>query len=197
MEHDRWLPVDAARLAAAQAGDMEAFTEVFEPLRRRLHALACRLAGIDAAGDIVMETYLKAWRTLPALRDPDALPGWLCRIARRTALDHLRQRQRRARHELALGDDLPLAMLDDPLAEPPGAEADRGPARATVRAALARLSDKHRTVLLLRFADELSCEEIAAGLGIRLGTVLSRLHYARRQLRNLLERAVGEGSIDV
>jgi len=197
MEQGRWLPVDAARLAAAQAGDMDAFTQVFEPLRRRLHALACRLVGVDAAGDIVMETYLKAWRTLPTLRDPDALPGWLCRIARRTALDHLRQRQRRSKRELALGDALPLAMLDDPLAEPPGSEADRGQVRDTVRAALARLSEKHRVVLLLRVVDELSCEEIASGLGLRLGTVLSRLYYARRRLRILLEPAVGDGSIDV
>ena len=83
------------QLERARQGDVNAFANVFENHRPTVYAIACRLAGPDDADDIVMETYLKAWRALPRFHRRAALKTWLYRIAHNCAMDFIRARSRR------------------------------------------------------------------------------------------------------
>ncbi len=185
-----------ALLAAARAGDMDAFAALFEPLRPMIFAVAVRLVGPDDADDVVMETFLKAWRALPGFAGRASLKTWLLRIARNAALDLLRSRSRRGVYEQSLDEAAPEdgvrfeETVPDPRAAPPDLEAMRKDLGIALERALAELDPSHRTVFLLREVDGLSYKEIAEAVGVRLGTVMSRLFYARRALRRSL-RAQG------
>ena len=186
------------QLRKARQGDIEAFAALFEPLRGKIHAVACRLVGPDEADDVVMDTYLKAWEALPRFGGRSTLSTWLCRIAHNKAMDRLRRRQREAGREVS-GEaaDVTLAVTGDP--GQPGADEEvvRGERRALVTEAVDRLGEPHRSVLLMRYADDLSYAEIAAASGVSIGTVMSRLFGAKRKLRVMLQTLteVPEGRI--
>ncbi len=157
-----------------QAGDDDAFTEIVRRYHDRLGYYVRRLLGeAGRADDVLQDVWLAVFRKLPRLRSPGALSVWLYRIARNAALAELRG----ARNWSVLTDD-PAAP------EPDEQEAEFAPADATrIHAALGRLRPEHREVLVLRFLAELSYEDIADVVGRPLGTVRSRLHYAKRELR--------------
>jgi len=176
-------------LHRAKAGDMDAFAELFEPLRPKIYAVACRLTGPDEADDVVMDTFLKAWEVLPGFRGGSSLSTWLCKIARNKALDALRKRSTRSRHfvpdenvksEIAYQVDLQQSA--------PDREIVRKERRSEVMQAVMQLPEAHRTVLLLRYVDGLSYLEIAATTGVAIGTVMSRLFHGKRKLRTFMSR---------
>lgn len=171
-------PLDRAR-----AGDTAAFAEVFERLRPRVFAIATRLVGPAEAEDVVMDTFLKVWQALPQLRRPVVLDWWVCRIAHNCAVDRLRSRQSWAGRK---DPSVEVAELPDRQTARPDSIAAADDDAVRVAAALQELSPEHRTTLLLRCADGLSYAEIAAATGVSIGTVMSRLFYARRRLRQLL-----------
>lgn len=169
---------------------MEAFATVFEQHRPLMHSVAYRLVGGSDCDDVVMDSFLKAWRSLPGMRNLDAVRTWLCRMVRNTALDLLRKRRREQGH---LVEDAPdedgngiLDRVADESAPTGGQEGERNELVGVLQQALDGLSDEHRAVILLREADGLSYKEIAAATGTSIGTVMSRLFYAKRKLRNLL-----------
>jgi len=189
---DQRPTTDKTRLVRAQSGDMEAFAELFEPLRPLIYTVAYRLVGANDADDVVMETFLKAWDALPRFKGRSSLATWLCRIARNCSYDVLRAKQRRAGRAEALDDDAgegrPLREeLADPSAPNPENEADRRELGRLLDEAIAALDEPHRTTFLLREVDGLRYSEIAAATGVRIGTVMSRLFYARRKLQKYLE----------
>lgn len=174
-----------AQLARAQAGDMEAFADVFEAYRPVVFRVALRLVGEADAEDVVMETFLKAWKALPRFRGNSGLQTWLFRICNNCAYDVLRARGRRGRHEVCPRADAngeTPEPVDVTAATPAEQAADRDLA-AAVRAGLAALPPDHARVLLLRYADGLSYRETAAAVGVSVGTVMSRLFYARKKLQ--------------
>ena len=175
-------------LRQARDGDMEAFAALFEPLRAKLFAVACRLVGPSDADDVVMEAFLKAWRALPRFGGRATLSTWLCRIVHNQAMDMLRQRQRRAGRELR-GEDTEavLTVTEDPAQPTAAAQAMRGETADIVREAVDELPDPHRSALMMRYADDLSYAEIAAASGVSIGTVMSRLFNAKRKLRQALD----------
>lgn len=169
---------------------MEAFATVFEQHRPLMHSVAYRLVGGGDCDDVVMDSFLKAWRSLPSIRNLDAVRTWLCRMVRNTALDLLRKRRREQCH---LVEDAPdengngiLDRIADEAAPTGGQDGERNELVAVLQQVLGGLSDEHRAVILLREADGLSYKEIAATTGTSIGTVMSRLFYAKRKLRNLL-----------
>ncbi len=172
----------------AKRGDMEAFTRLFEPLRPRVFAVACRLVGPTDAEDVVMDTYLRAWKALPAFRGGSTLKTWLMRIARNRALDMIRARHEGARESLS-AEDAPADVrnLSDPTQPLPGEDLAGREMAGVLDAALGRLDPVHRTTVLLRYADDLSYAEIAAATGVHIGTVMSRLFNGKRKLRALVE----------
>ena len=176
-------------LERAKRGDVDAFAEVFESLRPIVFSIACRLVGTNEAEDVVMDTYLKAWKALPRFRQGSSLKTWLYRICHNCAMDYLRARKRRA--EARPADDADPdgigieRIADGTQRSPADTLSDRELGQRLDRA-LARLSPEHRTSLELRFTDELSYAEIAAATGVSIGTVMSRLFNAKRKLKNIL-----------
>jgi RNA polymerase sigma-70 factor (ECF subfamily) len=159
------------------AGDEAAFVEIVERYHERLRHYVRRLP-VDSSkvDDVLQEVWLTVFRGLPRLRQPGALAAWLFRIARNAALaEHRRDRA--------------LAGLEpEPAA---AAAADNEPDFtpqdvAWMRACLEGLSPLHREVLVLRFFEGLSYEDIADVVGSPLGTVRSRIHNAKRALRQAM-----------
>jgi RNA polymerase sigma-70 factor (ECF subfamily) len=180
----------------AADGDRGAFAELVERTHRTVWRVALRVVRTEAdAEDAVQEAYARAWKELAGLRDRKAVLAWICRVARNVATDRLRERARRPAVSLdaAVGEGMD-ALVDLVASEDPGvdeqiADAETG---AAVRAALAGLKEKHRTVLALREIDGMSYEAIGEALGCSVGTVESRLHRARRALARRLRRLARE-----
>ena len=179
-----------ALLRRAQGGDMDAFAELFEPLRPMVHAVASRLVGDGEAEDVVMETFLKAWQSIPRFGRRSSLKTWLYRITHNCAVDLLRARARHRARTVAPDEreaSDTLERIADPAAVAPDEGAERSDLAAAVADALGQLGDAHRATLQLRFVDGLGYAEIAAATGASIGTVMSRIFYGRRKLRRLLE----------
>lgn len=175
-------------LDQAKSGDLEAFTRLFEPLRGNVFAVACRFVGPQDAEDVVMDTYLKAWRALPGFRGGSSLKTWMIHIARNTCLDRIRRVQADRTSPMA-GDDTeqPARELSDPTLSTPDETVRSREMADVLHAALDRLDEVHRIPLLLRYVDDLSYAEIAAATGAHIGTVMSRLFNGKRKLRAIVE----------
>jgi RNA polymerase sigma-70 factor (ECF subfamily) len=158
----------------ARRGEHDAFTDLIDARLARLDA-AARLILRDGelARDAVQEALIRAWRDLPGLRDPDRFDAWLQRLLANACLDLVRRRKRRV-IEVALSPiDAPSTVdIATDLAD-----------RQLVDQALAGLSPGHRAVVALHYLLGLPLPEVAAALGIPLGTAKSRLHYALGAMR--------------
>ncbi len=176
-------PDELARAAAK--GDIDAFETLLGLYQNKVYGLALRMCGSEEdAWDVAQEAFLAAWRALPGFRGESGFSTWLYRLTANAAIDCLR-REKKRRGELSIeGGELPLSLPD--VGPSPQEAAEGGELRAAVNAALARLTDQHRTVLILRELQELSYEEIAGALGLDLGTVKSRISRARKALRKIL-----------
>jgi len=162
----------------AQAGDAEAFDSLARGAADRLMAIAYRiLRDIGRAEDAVQSTLLTAWRQLPGLRDPDRFDAWLHRLLVHACYAEARK-ARSQRHEVEF---LPV---HEPLTSDHTLTIDD---RDQLERAFRRLSPEHRAVVVLKHELGLSQPEIAATLGIPLGTVKSRLHSAISTLRAAVE----------
>jgi RNA polymerase sigma-70 factor, ECF subfamily len=169
---------EANWITQAQKGNKAAFGHLVERYRRLVVSVAYRQGlELSAAEDVAQETFLRAWLALPQYRPAaGSWRAWLCRIAINQAIDH--HRRERPHHDL---DE----QVPDGRAGP--AEQTETRARAQmVRQALDQLPPASRAALILSEYEALSYAEIAAALDIPMGTVMSRLNYARRRLRELL-----------
>ena len=175
---------DAALVAAATAGDRQAFATLVERHQGRILALLERLTGChEQARDLAQETFVSAYRKLSSFAGRSAFSTWLYRIA----CNHAAAAGRRRRPVAA-----PLGADGGGVAEPAAPSADvsarleRQELARQVTAALDRLEDRYREVVVLADMQDTSYEEISAVLDIPLGTVRSRLHRGRLELRRLL-----------
>jgi RNA polymerase sigma-70 factor (ECF subfamily) len=174
----------------AQQGDRGAFGELVVIHYNGVIQVVYHLCGnAQVAEDATQETFLRAWQHLPDYRPQGALRSWLYRIAVNAALDMVR---REAKIDSEDVDELPLADTQ------PGPEASvvAGERAALVQQAVNALPPASRAVLVLREYQELSYQEIAATLDIPVGTVMSRLNYARSQLRARLEPQLGLAEVE-
>ena len=182
------MPTDAELLMAARKGDMTSLGTLFERYRPRLHATALGLLGYGPqAEDAVHETFLIALNKLHQLREPGAVGGWLHAILRNTCLMSLRSR----REEIPI-EELPPGV--EPTADLSALEEkiDRMALRDWVWAAMSSLPETLRVTAMLRyFGSYPAYEEIAAILGIPVGTVRSRLSQAKLKLADALLQAAG------
>ena len=159
-----------------QAGDRAAFEELIELHQPRLRYFLASMAGDDHADDLLQEVWFDVYRGVARLADPGAFPAWLYRIARRRALAVLRKKRQ------------PLSSLEGMDLAGEGEDDDFSAEDAQrVHSALGRLAPEHREVLLLRFFEGMAYEDIARVTGCQLGTVRSRIHYAKRAVRRVLE----------
>ncbi len=179
-------------LKRSQAGDTRAFDEIVTGHRTRVYALLYQiLRNEDDALDLTQETFIRAWRSLRKFDGRHMLSTWLHRIATNAAIDLIRRKQNHPQCEL---DDRFLAVDPASRTTPstpdlPGASLDRQSLQKILDSALATLSPEHRAVIVLREVEELSYEEIAVRTRASIGTVMSRLFYARKHLQSLLKDA--------
>ena len=182
----------------AASGDYRAFEDLVRLHHDRVYRLAWSMLGSASdAEEVVQDTFLQVFRSLPRFRGRSAFATWLYRIATNAALMKLRSRRRRP---LVSVEDRPGAWEAGGTRwiEPPGVWS-RTPAErlldrelgAHIRAAIDKLPEQHRTVLLLRDVEGLSTQDVADVLGLTVPTVKTRLHRARLFLRDELERYFG------
>lgn len=174
---------ELARRAAG--GDEDAFAQLVGLHEKKVYGLALRMCGNpEDAADAAQEAFLAAWKGLPRFRGEAGFSTWLYRLTSNAAIDHLR-RVKRQRGEVSLDGGGPgLDAVDD--APSPQAQAEETELREAVAEGLSMLSEDHRQALLLRELRGLSYEEIASELRVDLGTVKSRISWARGSLRKIL-----------
>lgn len=182
------VPGDDVLLGRAVAGEREALEELFQRHRLTAYRVAHRLLGNEAdALDAVQDAFVKALTHLPSFQGRSSFKTWLLRVVSNASLDLGRQRGRR---EALNGEALNNQYRDErePVAwSNPGHELERDDLRRKLHEALGQLPPAQRQTFVLHAEAELSYREVAETLGISIGTVMSRLYYARQRLRGLLE----------
>jgi len=180
-------PGDEALLVRFASGERSALDELFQRYRLLAYRVAFRLLGNEAdALDAVQEGFVKALTHLDGFQGRSSFKTWLLRIVSNAALDLGRQRRRR---DLLSLDPVAARDADIPLpatAPEPGRELEHQDLRQLLDAALESLPEAQRRTFVLHVDGELSYREVADVLGISIGTVMSRLFYARQKLRGLL-----------
>jgi RNA polymerase sigma-70 factor (ECF subfamily) len=172
-------------IEACQRGDDEAFRVLFETHKDRVYSIARRYSGNSAAAmDIAQDTFVKLLSNIVQFRGDSSFESWLYRLVVNTCLDHHRKRRRF------------LPLLEDGLDQ--ALDVFRGPRDSAlhdllreeqeerVQQVVAQLPEEQRIVVVLRYTDGLSYEEIADLLGCRRGTVASRLNRAHKALERRL-----------
>jgi RNA polymerase sigma-70 factor (ECF subfamily) len=169
--------VQTELVTAAQGGDADAFAALARLSADRLYAVAVRVTKDRyRAEDALQQALIAAWKELPRLRDPERFEAWTYRLVVRFAVQEARGSQPNRlmfalpEHQSTPGDAVAAVATRDQL--------ERG---------FRRLTPEQRAVIVLHFYAGLSLAEIADVIGVPLGTVGSRLHYAKRALRAALE----------
>jgi RNA polymerase sigma-70 factor, ECF subfamily len=179
---------DQALVERCRNGDVAAFEPLVEKYRERVWRLAYNyLRDREEAWDVAQEAFVRAWQALPSFRGQSAFYTWLFRIVMNVATDRARQRAARGRAfgtEAVPEEDWERVMVDQG-AGPEDITA-RTEQRERIRQGLAALPEHHRAIIMLSDLEGLSYREIAEVLQIPMGTVMSRLHNARRRLREIL-----------
>jgi len=171
-------------LGRLRAGDARAFEELVVGQQHRVFGVALRMLNNAAeAEEIAQETFLRAHRSLAEFRGDAKLSTWLYAIASRLCLNRLASADRRVARP---GDETLLRVADE--GGGPDAHAERGELEAALHRAIAELPEERRIVVVLRDLEGLAYEEIARVLDLELGTVRSRLHRARMDLKEKMER---------
>jgi RNA polymerase sigma-70 factor (ECF subfamily) len=175
---------DELLVLRSQGGDATAFEELVGRWQERLWRHAWRMTGDhDAAWDVLQEAWMGISRGLRRLEDPAAFGAWVYRIVSNHCGSWLRRERRRGRADRAYAEAIDRnADRDDETTE----------RCADLNEALSRLSGRDRAILSLRYYDRFNTAEIAAIVDVPEGTVKSRLHYARKRLRAMLEESDDE-----
>ena len=176
---------DLARLlAAARGGDGGAFDSIYARFVRVVHGIALSTVGPVDADDVVQDVFVKVFRSLPELRDPQALPGWVCAIARSRSVDRLRRRRREPAQPMGDAD----ADVTGRCAASGGGDVGASEFGARVFACIATLPPAYRETLVLRLVEGLSGPEIAERTGMTHGSVRVNLTRGMALLRPLLQK---------
>ncbi len=176
--------LDQVLILRFQAGDISAFDAIVERYHGRLSYFVRRLLGsLDSADDVLQNVWVIVYKQLPSLGNPEAFSVWLHKIARNKALQELRKNRR---YTPLNDENIQLPEIEE---EPEEFSAEDA---AKIHAALDKLKPEHREVLVLRFLEEMPYQEIAEVAGVSLGTVKSRIYYAKRALRRTIEEMNNE-----
>lgn len=180
-------------IARARRGDADAFEQLVVAYRDQVFRLALRMCGNEAdADEVAQEAFLSAWKALPNFRGDSRFSTWLYQLTSHAAIDLMRRKKRQIAAE-----DITEVSAPDP-APGPQQQAEQSETRQAVRDAMAQLSPEYRQIVVLRFLQELSYEEIGAVLKLPPGTVKSRLNRAKAQLKDILSKSgnlFGAGSV--
>ena len=176
-----------------QAGDAEAFDELVVRYRTRVFGMIYNMVHSEQdAWDLAQDSFLKAWKSIKRFRGQSSFYTWIYRIVMNVTIDWLRKKQIKA-GGAEFDDAIQLREVDPASKTMPKADAlpsenlEQREIRAEIDKAIAQLSPEHRAVILMKEIDGMQYHEIAEALGCSIGTVMSRLFYARKKLQNLLK----------
>jgi len=170
-------------VAQARAGDTAAWDTLFRRYQLPLYVYVFELVHDEQTSlDIVQESFINAARHIGSLREDAKFGSWLFGIAHQKCI----QRWRKQARDEALREE--VAAVQPDFEDDPAEFLIRAEQEAEFMKLLSQLTLAQRSVLLLHFVEEFSLEEIAGITGAQLGTVTSRLHYAKKALRNILEK---------
>jgi RNA polymerase sigma-70 factor (ECF subfamily) len=176
-----------------QAGDTEAFDELVTRYRTRVFSMIYNMVHSEQdAWDLAQDSFLKAWKSIKRFRGRSSFYTWIYRIVMNVTIDWLRKK-----HVKGAGtefdDAIQLREVDPASKTVPKTEAlpyetmERGEIRVRIDQAIAQLSSEQRAVILMKEIEGMQYHEIAETLGCSIGTVMSRLFYARKKLQTLLK----------
>ena len=180
---------DVALFRAAQRGNMQAFEELVARHRDKVYARAfSMIRNEDDATDLAQEAWVKAWQRLKQFQGDSSFLTWMTRIVINLCLDKLRKQKRERAESIenleeesgGVERQMPTVVIN------PTERLERAELRQRIDKALALLSYEHRTVLILHEFEELEYKEIAKRMQCSIGTVMSRLFYARRKMAVLM-----------
>jgi RNA polymerase sigma-70 factor (ECF subfamily) len=180
---------DERLVRLAQKGNVVAFEELVKRHRDKIYARAFSMVrNEDDAIDLSQEAWVKGWQRLKQFQGDSSFVTWMTRIVINLCLDHLRKQKRhRAESIEAMDEESGGVERQMPMVTGNPTEGlERAELRQRIDRALALLSYEHRTVLILHEFEDLEYKEIAKRMQCSIGTVMSRLFYARRKMANLL-----------
>jgi RNA polymerase sigma-70 factor (ECF subfamily) len=176
----------------AQAGETEAFDQLVSRFRTRVFGMIYNMVHNEQdAWDLAQDSFLKAWKSIARFRGQSSFYTWLYRIVMNVTIDALRKKQVKGAGA-EFNDEIQLKEIDPASRTVPHADAlphermQHEEIRERIDAAIAQLSPEHRAVILMKEIEDMQYHEIAESLGCSIGTVMSRLFYARKKLQNLL-----------
>lgn len=184
---------DLQLVSRAQQGDLRAYDELVTRHRGRIFAMIRNMIHHEAdAWDLSQDVFVKAWQALPRFEAKARFSTWLFRIAHNVVYDWTRRRKIDSAGEF--NEEIFERERIDPQAatapsggESPDLTLEHGELRGRIQAALQKLSPEHRESVILKDVQGLSYKEIADAMGCTIGTVMSRLFYARQKLQALLK----------
>jgi RNA polymerase sigma-70 factor, ECF subfamily len=175
-----------------QKGDSEAFDELVTRYRTRVFGMVYNMVHNEQdAWDLAQDSFLKAWKSIGRFRGKSSFYTWLYRIVMNVTIDWIRKKQIKG-SGAEFDDAIQLKEIDPASRTVPKQDAlpsekmEQGEIRAQIDRAIAQLSPEHRAVILMKEIEDMQYNEIAETLGCSIGTVMSRLFYARKKLQNLL-----------
>jgi len=175
-----------------QAGDTEAFDELVTRYRTRVFSMIYNMVHSEQdAWDLAQDSFVKAWKSIKRFRGRSSFYTWIYRIVMNVTIDWLRKKRVKG-GGAEFDDAVELKQIDPASKTVPKADAlpyetmQRTEIRARIEKAIAQLSPEHRAVILMKEIEEMQYHEIAETLGFSIGTVMSRLFYARKKLQNFL-----------
>ena len=173
---------DRELVRQSRAGNHEAFRELFDRYHRQVLAAAVGMTGnSDDAMDVVQETFVRAHRNLGSFLGESSFYTWLYRIAINVGIDFRRRQARRA--EIVQAEPIDDNAIDADQLTDPRAEVARKQLGSRIFRAIDELTPEHKAAIILREIEGLSYEEISKVMQCSKGTVMSRLHYARKKLQ--------------
>jgi RNA polymerase sigma-70 factor, ECF subfamily len=176
-----------------QDGDSEAFDELVTRYRTRVFGMIYNMVHSEQdAWDLAQDSFIKAWKSIKRFRGQSSFYTWIYRIVMNVTIDWLRKKQVKG-GGAEFDDSVQLKEVDPASKTMPKADAlpsqtmEQKEIRGEIDKAIALLSPEHRAVILMKEIDGMQYHEIAESLGCSIGTVMSRLFYARKKLQNLLK----------
>ena len=176
-----------------QNGDSEAFDELVTRYRTRVFGMIYNMVHSEQdAWDLAQDSFIKAWKSIKRFRGQSSFYTWIYRIVMNVTIDWLRKKQIKA-GGAEFDDSIQLKEVDPASKTMPKADVlpsesmEHKEIRGEIDKAIAQLSPEHRAVILMKEIDGMQYHEIAETLGCSIGTVMSRLFYARKKLQNLLK----------
>ena len=182
-------PEETDLISRCQQGDQEALKGIFEKYQKKVYRIAYGVVRQrEEALDIVQEVFIKLFRSIKNFKGRSQFYTYLYRMTMNTAIDHARKTGKQS-----------MSSLDQEGSFQPSDEAEKGPERILlhkeleerVKRAMGQLPAEQRAALVYREVEGLSYQEMAEAMGCSIGTVMSRLHYGRKRMQELLKDYVG------